>query len=362
MALTGPELEQVATALNKAFTRTELRRVLRVGLDEDFDSLVAEAAYKDQVFELVVWAERQEKIADLVACAHAQNPKNRRLAAVYAIYCGSQPEQTPSIPTPVVPEQPLPSQPLSTESYPVPLRPQTGIEWITIPAGVFTMGTDESIDSDGRVDETPQHSVDLPGYSISKYPITNAQYKEYVKSTGCPAPSHWKSKRIPKGKEDHPVVNVSWHDAAAYCGWASASMGNAIRLPSEAEWEKAARGSDGRIWPWGSDQPPTKDHCNFNRNVGGTTPVNAYPEGASLSGVLDLCGNVWEWTANWYAKEYYSVSPEQCPAGPQSGDYRVVRGGAWFFSESGVRCAFRYSYGPDLRGESVGFRVVRSVF
>ena len=112
--------------------------------------------------------------------------------------------------------------------------------------------------------------------------------------------------RFPAGKEDHPVVNVSWKDAVAFCRWLSQASGKTIRLPTEAEWEKAARGDDGRIYPWG-DEPPTKELCNFSNNVGDTTPVGQYPAGASLCGALDMAGNVWEWTGSLYGPYPYQV-------------------------------------------------------
>ena len=157
------------------------------------------------------------------------------------------------------------------------------------------MGSDPKVDKDAFGDEQPQHRLYLPEFYIGKYPVTNEQYAAFVKATRQAAPQHWKNGQIPAGKENHPVVDVSWKDAVAFCRWLSQASGKTIRLPTEAEWEKAARGDDGRIYPWG-DKPPTKELCNFGGNVGDTTPVGQYPAGASPCGALDMAGNVWEWT------------------------------------------------------------------
>ena len=139
---------------------------------------------------------------------------------------------------------------------------------------------------------------------------------------------------------EHPVVNVNWDQANAYATWAGG------RLPTEAEWEKACRGTDGRIYPWG-DEPPTAELANFANNVGDTTPVGSYPNGASPYGALDMAGNVWEWTADWYAADYYANSPPANPPGPATGDVRVVRGGAFDYNENDVRCAARDDCYPN---------------
>ncbi|MBU6352276.1 MAG: SUMF1/EgtB/PvdO family nonheme iron enzyme [Chloroflexi bacterium] len=225
---------------------------------------------------------------------------------------------------------------------------QIGLEWVTVPAGEFTMGSNDS------GDEQPIHQVYLSEYQIARHPVTNAQYELFVKANSYAAPKHWKNKKIPPGKENHPVVNVSWKDAQAFCAWAG------VRLPTEAEWEKAARGTDGRKYPWGNE-PPTMELCNFNSNVGGTTPIGSYPKGASPYGVLDMAGNVWEWVNDRYGGKYYSVSPSVNPQGPASGTRRVLRGGSWSSIVNYVRSADRNLDDPDFWFNSIGFRCVRSL-
>jgi formylglycine-generating enzyme required for sulfatase activity len=235
--------------------------------------------------------------------------------------------------------------------------PRLDLDMVTIPAGEFLMGSDKRRDSMARDAETPQHRVYLPEYRIARIPVTNRQYKLFVDATGYETPAHWNNGRIPDGKENHPVVNVSWRDAQAFCRWAG------VRLPSEAEWEKAARGTDGRIWPWGN-KPPNDKLCNFNNNVGRTTPVGAYPAGASPDGCLDMAGNVWEWTSSkwgmdWDKPEFdYPYDPDDGREDAEGDARRVLRGGAFFGYEVSVRCAFRLWDLPDFRGSNFGFRVV----
>ena len=159
------------------------------------------------------------------------------------------------------------------------------LELVRVPAGEFLMGSDPKVDKDASADEQPQHRLYLPEFYIGKYPVTNEQYAAFVKAARQAAPQHWKNGQIPAGKGDHPVVDVSWQDAVAFCRWLSQASGKAIRLPTEAEWEKAARGSDGRIYPWGND-PPTKELCNFGdyavaqhrwHNTGRAVPCRRQP-------------------------------------------------------------------------------------
>jgi formylglycine-generating enzyme required for sulfatase activity len=216
------------------------------------------------------------------------------------------------------------------------------------------MGSTDS-DPDARADEKPQHTVYLDAYWIDKTEVTAAQYQRCVDSGVCSAPKAGALCTYgANDKSDHPVNCVDWSQAAAYCQWAGR------RLPTEAEWEKAARGVDGRIYPWG-DQSPDAALANFNEKVGRTTtPVGSYPAGVSHYGALDMAGNVWEWTADWFYDTYYAKSPHENPTGPGPGFERVLRGGAWFNSANFVRAAYRGRNTPDSRNDYVGFRCARS--
>ena len=236
-------------------------------------------------------------------------------------------------------------------------------ELVAIPAGPFLMGsTDEQIQQvikDGLDEkwvkpESPQHQIELPRYWIGKYPITNNEYFAFVRAADYKAPKGWENGEPPQDRGDHPVVNVSWEDASAYCQWLSEETGKTYRLPTEAEWEKAARSTDGRVYAWGNDLP-TEQLCNFDRNVGGTTPVGQYsPQGDSPYNCADMLGNVWEWTDSWY-QAYPGSEFEHEDYGER---YRVLRGGAWSSLRRIVRCAFRNRNVPVYFLINVGFRLV----
>jgi formylglycine-generating enzyme required for sulfatase activity len=212
---------------------------------------------------------------------------------------------------------------------------KTGLEFVRIPAGEFLYGNDKK-------------SIKLPEYWISKTPVTQTVYQRFMAANSKQdLPLDWdKQKRIfPNGKAEHPVNQVNWYDALAFCEWAG------LQLPTEEQWEKAARGTDGRIYPWG-DNEPTDKLCNFNKNVGSTTPVGQYsPQGDSPFGCVDMSGNVWEWCLNKYK------TPEVTEI-DQSEAWRVLRGGAWFNFQDDVRAAYRDHYRPASRFNSNGFRVV----
>jgi len=246
----------------------------------------------------------------------------------------------------------------------VPWEEALGQPMVWVPPGPFLMGSAEGRDPQASDAELPQHEVTLPGYWIGRYPVTVAQFRAFVEASGH-RPAEPGSL---KGPDDHPVVQVTWYDALSFCHWLSERAGLPVTLPSEAEWEKAARGTDGRIYPWG-DEPPDEGRCNFGDRVGGATPVGRYsPQGDSPYGCADMAGNVWEWTrslwgSDWGKPEFgYPYDPgdgrEDLEAG--QGVLRVLRGGAFDYAAWVVRCAFRYWKYPDLRLRYYGFRLVAS--
>jgi len=223
---------------------------------------------------------------------------------------------------------------------------------VWVPAGEFLMGSTDA-DNEADTDEKPQHKVYLDGYWIYKTEVTVAQYRKFCQATGrqMPPEPEW------KWQDTHPIVNVTWDDAAAYAQWAGAA------LPTEAQWEKAARGPDGRLYPWGNDWDGAKCVNSARGNApGGTKPVGGMPAGASPYGCLDMAGNVWEWCADWYDGSYYKNTPSGNPTGPATGTARVVRGGSWGNTISDFfRAAGRYRPTPEGRNDYLGFRcVVRS--
>jgi formylglycine-generating enzyme required for sulfatase activity len=210
-------------------------------------------------------------------------------------------------------------------------------------------------------DERPEHVVYLDAFWIDQTEVTNAQYWRCVDAGKCPEPGCWDQDNL--NGPDQPVVCVNWGDAVIYAEWVGG------RLPTEAEWEKACRGTREGVWPWGSILffPPPANQCDVNcpeesfreENVDDgyawTAPVGSFPAGVSPYGVLDMAGNVWEWTADWYDEGYYSDSPSENPRGPESGDDRVIRGGS-FLGES-FRCTYRDRPFLSSRND-IGFRVV----
>ncbi|HXV99902.1 MAG TPA: formylglycine-generating enzyme family protein, partial [Anaerolineae bacterium] len=248
-----------------------------------------------------------------------------------------------------------------------PTRQPFEPEMILIPAGEFLMGSDPLADPNAKDEEQPQHLVYLPDYYLAKTPVTNAQYRAFIQSTGHQPPEHWEKERPPVDKYEHPVVQVSWHDAMAYCNWLAEVTGKAYRLPSEAEWEKGARGTDGRIYPWGNQWQA--QCCNTGETrLGDTTPFGAYPDGACPYGLLDMAGNVWEWTRSLWdedgAKPHfkYPYRPGDRREDLKAGDevLRVLRGGSFYNDLNLARCACRLSNHPYYGDLIRGFRWVVS--
>lgn len=230
---------------------------------------------------------------------------------------------------------------------------------ILIPEGSFSMGVTKWARDGGR-DEYPSHEVDLPAYYIDKYEVTNGRYLEFIRQTGHRAPKHprdaskdlWQGGLMPESIAMLPVINVDWFDAKAYCAWAGK------RLPTEAEWEKAGKGTDDRRFPWGNVEP-THKHLNFNQKWRGErtlVPVGIYEPGKSPYGLYDMAGNVWEWVADWYDAEYYQTSPRQNPQGPDQGTRKVLRSSGWQVETPQVRVFTRVASDPYDRNHSTGFR------
>ena len=225
---------------------------------------------------------------------------------------------------------------------------QISFDWIEIPAGEFLMGSNPIQPITSYPDESPEHQIDLEEFFISAKPITNAQYEKFVLSTGYKKPGHWIGGVVPSQKKEHPVTYIDWDDANAFASWCGAS------LPSEAQWEKSARSSDGRLFPWG-DAEPTNEDANFGNLIGDTTEVGIHKSGASVYGVLDLAGNVWEWTSSIHREYPYNSNDGREDVNLWGA--RVVRGGNYLSAAKNIRCADRHSIYPTARDIYIGFRV-----
>jgi formylglycine-generating enzyme required for sulfatase activity len=311
----------------------------------------------------------------------------------------------------------------------VALRPDglPDIEWCGVPSGPFLMGNDEKTDPEADSDEQPQHTVNLPGYLISRYPVTNAQFTAFVQAGGYQKAAYWEEalgqgfwqpgqvqdvryylddksdlqKEVrgwrnqpvyfgePFNLVNHPVVGISWYEGLAYCRWLEEQLagsnrlkllqeqllglnsrpvqGVRVRLPSEAEWEKAGRGSDGQKYPWGNEPDPNLANYEDTK-IGVTSAVGCFAGGASPYGVEEMSGNVWEWTRSLWRPDSnrpifpypYDAADGREDLGAGTNVHRVVRGGAFDDGERSVRCACRFRFDPDLRDLSLGFRVVVS--
>ncbi|MEZ4860987.1 MAG: SUMF1/EgtB/PvdO family nonheme iron enzyme [Caldilineaceae bacterium] len=259
--------------------------------------------------------------------------------------------------------------------------PTLPFDWITIPAGNCWIGSDPAQDELADASELPQHQLYLPTYQIARVPVTVAQFALFIQATGYHTTAEVRGNswgintagwfeivgatwQRPTGEDDetivkanHPVTHVSWHDAVTFCRWAG------VRLPSEVEWEKAARGTDGRLFPWGN-KPPDVQRCNYDFTIGDTTPVGSYPLGASPYGMLDALGNVREWTSTlWGPYDELSAYayPYSTDDGRENGDApdevcRVMHQGS--FASQRVRCACRHGNPPTHCDTVSGFRVV----
>jgi iron(II)-dependent oxidoreductase len=244
-------------------------------------------------------------------------------------------------------------------------------EMVMIPAGSFIMGSDKKIDRNAYPAEFPQRKVYLDAYEIDKFEVTTVQYLRFVLATNRDPLIDWQydGGNFQETMASHPVMHVSWFDADAYCTWAGK------RLPTSAEWEKAARGEDGRIYPWGNE-PAGLSRANFGR-TGLSGPVRDRPErlllyppiisvdkyenGVSPYGLFQMAGNVAEWTADWYDPQYYKKAPDRNPKGPDKGTQKAFRGGGWIDSTPTVRPAQRNGTEPATKMNWLGFRCARDV-
>ncbi len=223
---------------------------------------------------------------------------------------------------------------------------------VLIGEGWFSMGSEQGLEN-----ERPVHRVWVDAFELGRCQVTNAEYAAFLESTGHPPPPTWNDPKLDHPQQ--PVVSVSWFDATAYCTWLGERAGRAFRLPSEAEWEYAARGgAEGRLYPWGDDPPQTRpDYATRWREgpeqVAGGAP-NAY-------GLHDICENVHEWCSDWYGADFYAASTDRNPRGPADGSRRVSRGGSWRHQVKISRCAARASLPPELRYADYGFRVAADV-
>jgi formylglycine-generating enzyme required for sulfatase activity len=256
------------------------------------------------------------------------------------------------------------SQPGSDVKNSVAMKGKDGAPMVLIPAGPFTMGS-----NDGLPSERPEHQVTLDAYAIDQYEVSMQLYRNFLVEAKHDAPPTWDDEAA-ETVGDRPAIGMGWTDAAAYCAWAGK------RLPTEAEWEKAARGTDGRRYPWGHMQPFV-DIANYNRGVwvseaitlagvtGGVEGMSVRhglkEGGRSPYGLHHMAGNAAEWVADWYDRGYYSKSPEKNPTGPASGEKRVVRGGSWADLPVALRVSARVSAEPDFQDRTIGFRCAMDV-
>jgi formylglycine-generating enzyme required for sulfatase activity len=258
-------------------------------------------------------------------------------------------------------------------------------DFVHVPGGPFRMGDNFG---DGESRERPVHTVDVDGFYIGKYEVTNGEYRKFRDDPGYDDPKFWPNGYVvPKDQipywtqaqnhgggtpdsDNYPVIGVNWDAATAYCNWLSAKTGKKYRLPTEAEWEKAARGTDQRRFPWGNTIDNTYGNFVGAQKYDTVQIVGYYDgskrgdfqthDGASPYGAYDMAGNLMEWCQDWYSRGYYSVSPRKNPQGPKTGSYRVVRGGAFFFEPHDSRTYARSAAWPSLQAfRMLGFRAAR---
>src|SRR5947209_448081 len=242
--------------------------------------------------------------------------------------------------------------------------PRLDDNWVEIAAGTFRMGAQSrekdaaNYDPEADDSESPVHEVSLTDFRLGRYPVTVQEYAKFMDRDGYRIRKYWadgfgkfSEPRDWEGQQrypNRPVVGVSWYEAAAYCAWAGG------RLPTEAEWERAARGPLSASYPWGNEPPLAKSRVNYGAEVGHPTPVGLYPAGNSVEGLCDMLGNVWEWCSDWFGE--YEQEKQADATGPASGEYKVLRGGSWYNSPRSVRVSVRVRNVPASRNFIIGFR------
>jgi formylglycine-generating enzyme len=219
---------------------------------------------------------------------------------------------------------------------------------VIIPAGWFLMGSE-----DGQENERPIHRVYVDGFSLGAYQVTNAEFAHFLDTTGMQAPPFWSNPDF--NRPEQPVVAVSWYEATKYCAWLSECTSRAYRLPTEAEWERAARGGlESKLFPWGDDSPDSLPDYNLRWKTGPESVGNLASNGF---GLYDICANVHEWCSDWYQPDFYLHSPQRNPRGPDRGERKASRGGSWRHHVKVARCAARSSIPPGFQYADYGFRV-----
>lgn len=272
-----------------------------------------------------------------------ETPSGPAVATPTSIQIVPTPTPKPPPPTPTLIPTPTPV-PAGAEA---PTAPPVAEMMVEVPAGEFTMGNDG-----GEDDEKPAHTVTLEAFEMDMFEVTNAEFAKFVEETDWQTEAEkageagWRA--YAEGRDNYPVVKVTWNDANAYCQWAGK------RLPTEAEWEKAARGTDGRMYPWGNEWDPDKANVKES-GFRGTVAVGSFGEGASPYGVFDMAGNVWEWTADWYQAYPGNSVPDQ----DYGEKYRVTRGGGWYQEADKVTTSNRSTTTPNAANDDLGFRCAR---
>lgn len=335
--------------LLEGFSKEDLKD-LCFELGIDYDDLPAEGR-SSKARELITYMERRGRTAELVILGaekrpHLDWPQLNELEEQI-----ERPDERPEPIAEFVDDADDTDQDAAARFRPtIWQEPYGEPEWVEIEGGTFLLGWDE-----GRDNETPAHEFDLDSFLIARFPITNAQFRLFVRGTDYHAPEHWYEQQIPTGYENHPVRFVSFYDAMAYCQWLSSVIERDITLPNEAQWEKAARGDRSSFkYPWGPDSDPARANTS-EAGRQATTPVDRYLNGASPFGVIDMCGNVWEWTLSAYKPYPYNTYDGRETINTSA---RVLRGGAFYSSQNIARCSYRSWDNPHVRQRDDGFRVI----